>query len=115
MMLASRLRSGGVHNVVGVHLYSFGGAVRTAEWMNGRSTSLPPNLARPRRGGRAPLQLSRRAAHGGVGERADHGRQLMLATENVRNVPRSSLLDECAAQSNHRFDLGVQAAATLCD
>ena len=38
MMLASRLRSGGVHNVVGVHLYSFGGAVRTAEWMNGRIT-----------------------------------------------------------------------------
>ncbi|MFZ1105011.1 MAG: methylenetetrahydrofolate reductase [Hyphomicrobiaceae bacterium] len=38
MMLASRLGSGGVHNVVGVHLYSFGGAVRTAEWMNGRIT-----------------------------------------------------------------------------
>jgi methylenetetrahydrofolate reductase (NADPH) len=38
MMLASRLRSGGVHNVVGVHLYSFGGAVRTAEWMNRRIT-----------------------------------------------------------------------------
>ena len=38
MALASRLRSGGVHNVVGVHLYSFGGAVPTAEWMNGRIT-----------------------------------------------------------------------------
>jgi methylenetetrahydrofolate reductase (NADPH) len=38
MALASRLSSGGVHNVVGVHLYSFGGAVRTAEWMNGRIT-----------------------------------------------------------------------------
>jgi methylenetetrahydrofolate reductase (NADPH) len=38
MALASRLRSGGVHNVVGVHLYSFGGAVRTAEWMHGRIT-----------------------------------------------------------------------------
>jgi methylenetetrahydrofolate reductase (NADPH) len=38
MALASRLRSGGAHNVVGVHLYGFGGAVRTAEWMNGRIT-----------------------------------------------------------------------------
>jgi methylenetetrahydrofolate reductase (NADPH) len=38
MALASRLRSGSVHNVVGVHLYGFGGAVRTAEWMNGRIT-----------------------------------------------------------------------------
>jgi methylenetetrahydrofolate reductase (NADPH) len=38
MALASRLRSGGVHNVVGVHLYAFGGAVPTAEWMNGRIT-----------------------------------------------------------------------------
>jgi methylenetetrahydrofolate reductase (NADPH) len=38
MALAGRLRSGGAHNVVGVHLYSFGGAVRTAEWMNGRIT-----------------------------------------------------------------------------
>jgi methylenetetrahydrofolate reductase (NADPH) len=36
MALASRLPSGGVHNVVGVHLYSFGGVVRTAEWMNER-------------------------------------------------------------------------------
>src|SRR5262249_32760106 len=36
--LASRLRCGGAHNVVGVHLYSFGGALRTAEWMNGRIT-----------------------------------------------------------------------------
>jgi methylenetetrahydrofolate reductase (NADPH) len=38
MALAGRLRSGGAHNVVGVHLYGFGGAVRTAEWMNGRIT-----------------------------------------------------------------------------
>jgi methylenetetrahydrofolate reductase (NADPH) len=38
MALASRLRSGGACNVVGVHLYSFGGAVRTAEWMNRRIT-----------------------------------------------------------------------------
>jgi methylenetetrahydrofolate reductase (NADPH) len=38
MALASRLRSGGVNNVVGVHLYSFGGAVPTAEWMNERIT-----------------------------------------------------------------------------
>lgn len=36
--LAGRLRSGGARNVVGVHLYSFGGAVRTAEWMNERIT-----------------------------------------------------------------------------
>jgi methylenetetrahydrofolate reductase (NADPH) len=38
MALAGRLRSGGVRNVVGVHLYSFGGAVRTAQWMNARIT-----------------------------------------------------------------------------
>jgi methylenetetrahydrofolate reductase (NADPH) len=38
MALAGRLRSGGVHNVVGVHLYSFGGAMATAEWMNRRIT-----------------------------------------------------------------------------
>jgi methylenetetrahydrofolate reductase (NADPH) len=38
MALAARLRSGGVRNVVGVHLYGFGGAVPTAQWMNGRIT-----------------------------------------------------------------------------
>jgi methylenetetrahydrofolate reductase (NADPH) len=37
--LAARLRSGGAGNVTGVHLYSFGGVVRTAEWMNARITS----------------------------------------------------------------------------
>jgi methylenetetrahydrofolate reductase (NADPH) len=39
MALAARLRSGGARNVVGVHLYSFGGVVRTAEWMNVRITA----------------------------------------------------------------------------
>jgi methylenetetrahydrofolate reductase (NADPH) len=39
MALAARLRSGSARNVVGVHLYSFGGVVRTAEWMNGRITA----------------------------------------------------------------------------
>jgi methylenetetrahydrofolate reductase (NADH) len=39
MALAARLGSGGARNVVGVHLYSFGGVVRTAEWMNGRITA----------------------------------------------------------------------------
>jgi methylenetetrahydrofolate reductase (NADPH) len=38
MALAGRLRSGGAHNVVGAHLYSFGGALQTAEWMNRRIT-----------------------------------------------------------------------------
>ena len=37
--LAARLRSGSARNVVGVHLYSFGGVVRTAEWMNARITA----------------------------------------------------------------------------
>lgn len=37
--LAARLPSGGASNVVGVHLYSFGGVVRTAEWMNARITA----------------------------------------------------------------------------
>ena len=37
--LAARLRSGSVRNVVGVHLYSFGGVMRTAEWMNRRITA----------------------------------------------------------------------------
>ncbi len=39
MALAARLRSGGARNVTGVHLYSFGGVVRTAEWMNAQITS----------------------------------------------------------------------------
>jgi hypothetical protein len=39
MALTARLRSGGARNVTGVHLYSFGGVVRTAEWMNARITS----------------------------------------------------------------------------
>jgi methylenetetrahydrofolate reductase (NADPH) len=32
--LAARIASGSARNVMGVHVYSFGGAVRTAEWMN---------------------------------------------------------------------------------
>jgi hypothetical protein len=31
--IARHCLSGGTNNVVGVHLYSFGGAVRTAAWM----------------------------------------------------------------------------------
>jgi methylenetetrahydrofolate reductase (NADPH) len=38
MALAARLRSGGARNVTGVHVYSFGGVMRTAEWMNARIT-----------------------------------------------------------------------------
>jgi methylenetetrahydrofolate reductase (NADPH) len=38
MALAARIRTGGIHNVVGVHLYSFGGAVPTAQWMHARIT-----------------------------------------------------------------------------
>jgi hypothetical protein len=38
MALAARIRSGGIHNVVGVHLYSFGGAVPTAQWMHAHIT-----------------------------------------------------------------------------
>jgi methylenetetrahydrofolate reductase (NADH) len=39
MALAARLPSGGARNVVGVHLYSFGGVARTAAWMNARITA----------------------------------------------------------------------------
>jgi methylenetetrahydrofolate reductase (NADPH) len=39
MALAGHICSGGVGNAVGVHLYSFGAAVRTAEWMNARITA----------------------------------------------------------------------------
>jgi methylenetetrahydrofolate reductase (NADPH) len=39
MALAQHLRSGGAGNVVGVHLYSFGGVARTAAWMNARITA----------------------------------------------------------------------------
>jgi methylenetetrahydrofolate reductase (NADPH) len=39
MALAAHFRSGSARNVVGVHLYSFGGAVRTAQWMNARITA----------------------------------------------------------------------------
>jgi methylenetetrahydrofolate reductase (NADPH) len=38
MALAAHIRSGGARNVVGVHAYSFGGALRTAQWMNARIT-----------------------------------------------------------------------------
>ena len=39
MALAQHLRSGSASNVVGVHLYSFGGVARTARWMNERITA----------------------------------------------------------------------------
>jgi methylenetetrahydrofolate reductase (NADH) len=38
MALAQHIRSGSASNVVGVHLYSFGGVARTARWMNARIT-----------------------------------------------------------------------------
>jgi methylenetetrahydrofolate reductase (NADPH) len=37
--LARHCRSGSATNVVGVHLYSFGGVARTAQWMNERITA----------------------------------------------------------------------------
>jgi methylenetetrahydrofolate reductase (NADPH) len=37
--LAQHIRSGSAGNVVGVHLYSFGGVARTAAWMNARITA----------------------------------------------------------------------------
>ena len=37
--LARHARSGGASNVVGVHLYSFGGVAATAAWMNARITT----------------------------------------------------------------------------
>jgi methylenetetrahydrofolate reductase (NADPH) len=37
--LARHCRSGSTTNVVGVHLYSFGGVARTARWMNERITA----------------------------------------------------------------------------
>jgi methylenetetrahydrofolate reductase (NADPH) len=37
--LARHMRSGSASNVVGVHLYSFGGVARTAAWMNARITA----------------------------------------------------------------------------
>ena len=39
MALAHHLHSGGASNVVGVHLYSFGGVARTARWINERITA----------------------------------------------------------------------------
>jgi methylenetetrahydrofolate reductase (NADPH) len=39
MALAQHIRSGSAGNVVGVHLYSFGGVARTAAWMNARITA----------------------------------------------------------------------------
>jgi methylenetetrahydrofolate reductase (NADPH) len=39
MVLARHARSGSASNVVGVHLYSFGGVARTAAWMNERITA----------------------------------------------------------------------------
>ena len=36
--LARHARSGSASNVVGVHLYSFGGVAATAAWMNARIT-----------------------------------------------------------------------------
>lgn len=39
MALAQHIRSGSASNVVGVHLYSFGGVARTSAWMNERITA----------------------------------------------------------------------------
>jgi methylenetetrahydrofolate reductase (NADPH) len=39
MMLARHAHSGSASNVVGVHLFSFGGVARTAAWMNERITA----------------------------------------------------------------------------
>jgi len=39
VMLARHARSGSASNVVGVHLFSFGGVARTAAWMNERITA----------------------------------------------------------------------------
>ncbi|MBO0765402.1 MAG: methylenetetrahydrofolate reductase [Hyphomicrobiaceae bacterium] len=39
MVLAGHIRSGSAGNVVGVHLFSFSGVVRTAQWMNARITA----------------------------------------------------------------------------
>lgn len=39
MALGQHIRSGSASNVVGVHLYSFGGVARTAAWMNERITA----------------------------------------------------------------------------
>lgn len=38
MALSQHIRSGSALNVVGVHVYSFGGVARTAAWMNARIT-----------------------------------------------------------------------------
>jgi hypothetical protein len=37
--LARHARSGSASNVVGVHLFSFGGVAATATWMNARITA----------------------------------------------------------------------------
>src|SRR6185295_10083551 len=37
--LARHCRAGSASNVIGVHLYSFGGVARTAQWMNERITA----------------------------------------------------------------------------
>jgi methylenetetrahydrofolate reductase (NADPH) len=37
--LARHRTTGSIGNVVGVHLYSFGGIARTAQWMNARITA----------------------------------------------------------------------------
>jgi hypothetical protein len=37
--LARHCQSGSIGNVVGVHLYSFGGIARTTAWMNERITA----------------------------------------------------------------------------
>jgi methylenetetrahydrofolate reductase (NADPH) len=41
MALARHSGTGSARNVVGVHLYSFGGVARTAYWMNQRITQQP--------------------------------------------------------------------------
>ena len=37
--LARHMHTGSASNVVGVHLYSFGGVATTAHWMNARITA----------------------------------------------------------------------------
>jgi methylenetetrahydrofolate reductase (NADPH) len=43
--LARHCRAGSASNVVGVHLYSFGGVAKTAAWMNARITTQKPRAS----------------------------------------------------------------------
>ena len=102
--LARHARSGSASNVVGVHLYSFGGVAATAAWMNARITArgiecaLSSRNSRQRISGTQPVHPS--PAKGGDGR--TYPRLSGLRAVSSRAAPGSGSSGACASPSGPR-------------